>query len=388
MPRNAKNFWIAALGATVVMGLIVSFVKLRSVEYLVVNLTAIAALVLFYYLLLYVLVTRRDLDALLSGLIVGVTGTATSVLFGYHPFDPDLSDRTGGLRGDPNGYSFIATVTLPLVALYYFGAVSRFRKAILLGAGLVILQGIIVSLSRTGIVAAGAAFLLWVFRFRRFDVLQYSVPVAIILGLALAFAAPEWRERFSTMTTAEGRASDSSIQGRLAQYRGALSAFASSPLVGVGFRYYDDWAAGERSVTSSGVVHSVYLQVLAELGLIGIVVYLVILLLTWRDFSRAWLTSRHANARGDPELTRLYFYAVFLQIGFLGAMVGGVFLHAFRFRETWMLFAASTAVLSFVRARVAELESGDAVAVDSRRGSDALSGVFPADGTRTLRDQV
>ncbi len=252
MPRNAKNAWIAALGASMGVGLIVSFVKLADVGWLFVNLSVIAALILFYYLLLYVLPTRRDLDVLLAGLIVGVTVTAVTALFGYHPFR-EGAERTGGLRGDANGYSFIAVVTLPLVALYYFLAASRFRKVILLGMGLVILQGIIAGLSRTGMVAGAAAFLLWAFRFRRFDVMRYSVPAAIILGLALTFSPPEWRERFATMTTAEARASDSSIQARMTQYGTSLDAFASSPLVGIGFRYYELWAAGQRIDPGAGV---------------------------------------------------------------------------------------------------------------------------------------
>jgi O-antigen ligase len=242
------------------------------------------------------------------------------------------------------------------------------------------LQAIVASLSRMGMLTVAAAFLLWVFRFRRFDVLRFTVPAAIILGLALTFASPEWRERFSTMTTAEARASDPSIQSRMLQYRNSISAFASSPLVGVGFRHYELWAMEQRFPVGARSIHNAYLRVLAELGLIGIVSYLMVLLLTWRDLSRAWLTSRRKNINGDPELRRLYLYAVFLQIGFLGALVGGLCSPALRYRVSWLLFASSPVVLGFVRARVAELEAGDAAVA----GSDALSGAFSAGATQTV----
>jgi O-antigen ligase len=383
MPRNAKNFWIAAFGVSMGIGMIVSFLKLPDANVLVATTLMIVSIVLFYYLLLYVLVSRRDLDVLLAGLIVGVTVTAVTVLFGY---DPSLQggERTGGLRGDANTYSFIAVVTLPLVALYYFTATSRFRKVILLGMGLVILQGIIASLSRTGMVAMGGAFLLWALRFRRFDVLRYSVPVAIILGLVIAFAAPEWRERFSTMTTAEARAEDGSIQNRVIQYRVAALALASNPFVGVGLGGYERWATERRIEHGAPAVHNAYLHVMAELGLLGMVPYLMVLLLTWRDLSRAWLMARRKNARGDPELQRLYLYAVFLQIGFFGALLGNFFLDSLRYRESWILYASATVILSFVRVRVAELETEEAEVVAPWPGSEALPGVSFAGGARAL----
>jgi O-antigen ligase len=135
----------------------------------------------------------------------------------------------------------------------------------------------------------------------------------------------------------------------------------------------------------SRVVHNSYLHVAAELGLMGLVPYLVILLLTWRDFSRAWLMSRRRNISGDPELRRLYLYALFLQIGFFGSLIGNNFLDSLRFRESWILFACSTLILGFVRARVAELEAENAAAATSRPDSDAPSGEFFPGGTQPVR---
>jgi O-antigen ligase len=95
--------------------------------------------------------------------------------------------------------------------------------------------------------------------------------------------------------------------------------------------------------------------VAAELGLVGLVPYLGLLLFTWLDYSRAWRTAYRYRARGDPELRQLHLYAVFLQIGLLASLIGNNFLSSFRYRETWILMAASAVLMELVRSRVAVL---------------------------------
>ena len=77
------------------------------------------------------------------------------------------------------------------------------------------------------------------------------------------------------------------IYGRLATYEQGLDIFRDAPLFGVGVDQYHDYAEELRPETVNGVEsvtypHSTFVGMLAEQGLLGFVVLLVVCIAVWR----------------------------------------------------------------------------------------------------------
>jgi hypothetical protein len=151
------------------------------------------------------------------------------------------------------------------------------------------------------------------------------------------------RERVETLSPAGAR-TDDSIVSRTHTNRMALEAFASSPLIGIGSNRFFSYAVGQGSAYAN-VVHNAFLDVAAEEGLLGLVPFVAIVLMSWRDFS--W-SSRSRAPRRQGVTTRGPFVdvrGVLLQTAFLGCLLVSQFQPTQRYKGLWLLFALSTALV-------------------------------------------
>jgi hypothetical protein len=96
------------------------------------------------------------------------------------------------------------------------------------------------------------------------------------------------------------RLTDPGDNGRLDNWRVGLDAFAEEPLLGTGAGTYSITWARERPITNRLKVedaHSVYIEMLSELGLPGLLVTLVAVLLVLAGFARGLVgPARHVHA--------------------------------------------------------------------------------------------
>ena len=140
-------------------------------------------------------------------------------------------------------------------------------------AGILALMSIVYSYSRGGFIGLVVALTVWIFleRSRRFTTLLLGG--ALALGLLL-FAPKTFWERNETMTDLE---EDASAMGRVHAWEVASNMSSDNPLLGVGaggFRYA--WPLyAPRGAHTAYVAHNVYLDVVGELGFIGLFLFLV-----------------------------------------------------------------------------------------------------------------
>ena len=372
-PRDSRLVWLAAFSIALVLSLVMSFFQGHSLRDVAIEGQQLAAGVAFLPLIAYAVSSRRSLDSLLTGYLVSVIITSISVL-SSEPTAGPIIERSGGLGGDPNHFAIEAAMALPVVALFFYTKTTLLWRLLLGVVTLLALAAIIQSLSRSALVAVVFMFGLWVLRFRRFDVLRYVLPVGVLLGLGVTFTSPEWRERMLTMTSSEGMEGDDSIRSRFQVGEYAFRAFASNPILGIGYKRFGDWAvehrrylrhadpqSGRESELLFGgqTIHNAYLAPMAEMGLMGLVPFLAVLILSWNQFTAAWRIAK--RGRGDPELNHLYLYGVFLQLSYLAILVGGMFLHTLNWKTLWLMLGLSVVVLNLTTRRVAQVQAGDAV---------------------------
>jgi putative inorganic carbon (HCO3(-)) transporter len=148
---------------------------------------------------------------------------------------------------------------------------------------------------------------------------RWLIPLAVVLVLSWQTLLPVSVQERITMTTedaAEGQQFDSSAQDRLVLWHDALELFKRNPVSGTGFDTYGSMGrvGGYRDT------HNYYIKVLAEMGVIGLLLYLAVL---WKMTGTGLSLLRATN---DPFWRGI-------ALGFL-AMMGSIIVSNF-FGDRW-----------------------------------------------------
>ncbi len=144
--------------------------------------------------------------------------------------------------------------------------------------------------------------------------------LAVFGGLILVGIMPEeWSSRMNTINAYE---EDTSAMSRLDAWTMAYNV-AKANLFGGGFEMWTPATYGAYYPMARLVVvaHSIYFQVLGELGFVGLGLYLFMWWLLWREFGRIARV-----ARGDPGKQWAVDLASLCQVSLLGFLMGGAFL--------------------------------------------------------------
>jgi len=374
MVPDRKRVWMIVFALSYGISAVIAFSQgVTKTDLLIVSSTQ-AALIIYYFLIGFVVRTREDLVVLLWALAIGGAITAAPAALGIRTSTSEFEygARASGLSGQENLFGFDMAVCLPVAIALLFAVRSQFGKLVAVGLASVCVVGLLLSLSRAAFVSAFVMGALWMYRSGRIDSVKYLVP-AIGLALAVALLSPQSvQQRVRTMVNPSERNRDLSIQSRLAQTEFALKAFASNPLVGIGVNRFQDWAHQQPGgFKIDNVVHNAYLNVASSQGLLGLIPFVAILGLTWRDYGRCRRAARTNRRYRDASLAELGHYATFLQIALTGGMVGGLFGLAHQSKTMWLLLALSPVLVSLCRERVAALSEQ---AVARAQGPEAECG--------------
>jgi putative inorganic carbon (HCO3(-)) transporter len=267
-----------------------------------------------------------------------------------------LSDRAAGPVGDPNRYAQILLVLLPLATFRVLSEHRWLRRVVILGSASLLLCGVLLSYSRGAFVtiALMIALLVVLGTIR----LLHVAAGTLLIALAVPFLAPSYYDRIQTLIGAQGLVTnDASVQtdrvfqGRATEMLASFYVFLDHPLLGVGPGQYMPFYSEQyqlnpdvqfRQVATHRRGHNLYLEMAAETGLIGIVVFVSMPLILLRHLWRA----RRMCEMSQPELAGLATAFCFSIIAYLGT---GVFLHLAFERYYWLLLALATAALHVIR---------------------------------------
>ncbi len=231
----------------------------------------------------------------------------------------------GGMVLGPDG-GFIAgnteialalTVTLPLMRWLQLQTERVWLRHAASLAMVLIAVSILGSQSRGGFLALGAMIaFLWLKSRKK---LVLGVVLAALGAGLFAFMPDKWHERMDTIETYE---QDRSAMGRIGAWRFATNIALDRPIGGGGFdtfeqRAYDRYAPNERALDP----HSIWFQVLAEHGFVGLGLFVLLWIVSWRTGSVIIRTCRNR-----PDLTWARDLAAMIQAALIGYWAGGSFL--------------------------------------------------------------
>ncbi|MGC2415269.1 MAG: putative O-glycosylation ligase, exosortase A system-associated [Stellaceae bacterium] len=208
-------------------------------------------------------------------------------------------------------------VALPLMNYVRTNSAHRWVRIGLLAVMMGSFLSIVGTFSRGALLGLAAVSLLLFLKSRR--KLVSGVVIAATFVSAIAFMPDSYVERMQTMRTYE---KDESAMSRIQVWGVALNIGLDRPLTGGGFAVTESQVVIDRYLPGfRGVaVHDIYLGVLAAHGFIGLLLWLALLLVGWRN--ARWI---QRSSRGRPEWQWAGDFGRMSQVSLVGYCVAGAF---------------------------------------------------------------
>ncbi|HIF10037.1 MAG TPA: putative O-glycosylation ligase, exosortase A system-associated [Sneathiellales bacterium] len=279
----------------------------------------------------------------------GVKGGAFMVATGgqYNIYGP-----ANTMIGDNNLLATALVLTLPLVNYLRIETENKWIRRILLGVMIFTAFAVLGSYSRGGFLAiAGLSFLFW---WRSKSKVLSLVFILALGSMAAAFMPDKYFDRLNTIETAVDE--DGSFIGRLEAWQTAIAIAGSRPL-GVGFRAYQKphvfgKYAPPGIATKALAMHSIYFEVLGDHGYGGLILYLLIGFLTWRN--TRWV---YNATRGQPELEWARNLALMMELSIAGFAIGGAALSLAYYDVYWAVVAMAASLRLLVKRKLTTMDA-------------------------------
>jgi O-antigen ligase len=348
-----------------------------------------AKVILVYLLAVNVVSSPRRLERLTWLLVLAVGFIAFRAVFDYARGVNVISNGTrvrgsvGGIMGNPNDLALNMVVFLPFaicVALWPGSVIKRLTAA---GCALFMVGTVVASGSRGGFLGFVAMLLvLGALLLRR----RPGYVIAAMLGLmcALPVLPATYWTRLASITDSS-KDETGSREARRVLMRESLQAYRENVVIGVGAGEFKDWNNTKR-IESWHESHNVLLQVAAELGTVGLAVFLFLLvrgLSAVRQTRRLVRLARRPAKKGGPpatslsedEAVRLDAHAVAIAAAFTGWCVCAFFASVAYNWTFYYLLALAATPRDILRGRLPRpARAGGAWAAASRRIALATGG--------------
>ncbi len=245
---------------------------------------------------------------------------------------PLFTERFAGTIFDPNYFAMTVAASMPLAIVLTIKSERLLVKLFWTFAVLFLIFSMIISQSRTGLFSIAIIFVysvIYMIQKRRKEVLFLIVPViTVILMLPAVFW---YRISLFLQAMLAGTRGDVSMYQRLSLLQAASDVFIKNSIFGVGLGNFEVVAA--RYTQYPMVCHNTYLEIAANLGLVGLIPFLGILYMGF------------TTLKGALSNTHLSDLAWAVRAGLLGLYVSILFLSVPFKLDLWV-FLALAGVLS------------------------------------------
>jgi O-antigen ligase len=281
-----------------------------------------------------------------SSMVLGVVSGSSFTVAGDAP-------RLGGGIGESNELAtvLVASIVLALALFASRRTPAPIRAAALVAAPLALI-GVAATLSRAGLVALTVALLVGLVVGGRWK--AWFAGALVIGGLSAvlyiaAFAPPAARDRVQS-TNSTGRTDIWTIGGRMVEAHpvrgvggGNFPVASIHYLLRPGVIERDDFI-----IETPKVAHNIYLEVQAELGAVGLLLFLALLGFSIRSAMRAALAFKRQGDAHSELLARVVVIAL------AGILAADCFASEQYSKQLWLLLALGPAMLALANVRAGE----------------------------------
>jgi hypothetical protein len=275
-----------------------------------------------------------------------ITGNYAQNFFGLANVVDDVGSystthRISGPINEPNIWGQVVAAVTPLALYRVIHERRMLTKIISVGILGILLFEVLNSYSRGAYIGLGIVFFLALLQMRLSPMAWFAGVAAVVF--VIPFLPSSYMARFETLTllapsSQGGIYSEGSFRGRASKILTGLSMFADKPLLGVGAGNYPnnyqrytervglELASGERDP------HSLYVQLLAEEGILGAIAFVGFSITLLVGLSRARASISHLEEYRDwvPWISAI-------QLAILSYLITSTFLHGAYLRFFWIL---------------------------------------------------
>lgn len=306
----------------------------------------------FLFLIVFSGVRQRSDARRLAGAFVA--GAAAAAVYGLFASSNISADRLGSDVLDPNELAAVLVAGSALaVAVFAAGAKRPGIRLFALGTGLFALASVLLTLSRGGLVALAASLLMAIVISGRWRAPVTVLVLALTVGAVTYFAdfaSQADRDRVTNVSQGQGRIKE----GRTSLWQVAWRAVEDRTVEGVGAgnfpvssrKYLLEPGLVQRSdeILRNVVVHNAYLELFAELGIVGLSLYLSLIGFSLYTMLRA---SRTFRQRGDPAMQAFTMAVI---VALVGNLVADFFISGEYSKQLWLLLGFGPALLALAQA--------------------------------------
>lgn len=215
----------------------------------------------------WVMVASLMFIAVKGGLFTLLTGGAARV------------QGAGGMMEDNNQLAMAMCMLLPLAIYLVQYPPTKLLRIPLLGSAVLVAFSVLGTQSRGGFAAlAAVTFMLFLKAKRKVAIL---VAICVVASAGFMFMPDSWKARIQST---ENAAEDSSFLGRVSMWKFAVNLADENPLQGGGFNIFYVPRAAELYMPAghdARAPHSIYFEVLAEHGYVGLGLFLTLMFTGW-----------------------------------------------------------------------------------------------------------
>ncbi|MCJ7508814.1 MAG: O-antigen ligase family protein [candidate division Zixibacteria bacterium] len=340
--HNPINYILLAFLAVMGLSVFTSFWPTQSVNATI----DFAKILVFYFLIVNLLNDQKRLRIFIWEYILLIGWVAVSSLEGYFSGNIQFAqgiERAQGITGsDPNSLAVTLALAAPFIWYILFVEKSRWLKLLSIGVLIASLYTIILTGSRSAILGlVTIVFLVWIRSRRKF----VSLIIALLIVTITWIVMPEqYKGRYKTILSSTHGEIDDSSQGRINAWKAGMEMFFDRPFLGVGVGAFG--TAHATSYTPEGKprswlkAHNTYVQLLAELGILGTIIFVILIYNIIRQNIKV-----EKKILSQIKVKDWNYYLSIAMMTSLGCLfVTGIFGHSL-YRFNWYLIAALTVVL-------------------------------------------
>jgi O-antigen ligase len=318
---------------------------------------AISRYLAFLTFLPFVLVsveTERDLGRVLRAIVLSLL-----IVFPYAVRQMiRYNERLGVGLYETNYFATILVLVIPLAFVFAAQATTRGRRQLWLATGFLLALELFLTSSRGGFLGLLVAGMVFVYR-RRGPMGAITVMVVLMLGLIIV--PSDLGSRLWTVFETERAAPaglEASNKAHVALFFAALRMIADNPIFGVGPLNFKSLSTLYTGLEQGNIAHNSFLEVAAEFGLPVFIIFVLLLLSTFRILNRA------TELGASPDGRRLAGWAEGLRSGLTGFLVAGCFISAQYEKMLWLAVFLTIVLGRFA----AEVRAAEALEPESDDG--------------------
>jgi len=290
--------------------------------------TKYASFLMFFYLTISLINSEGRFKLVLWTAVSAMTLISIMAILQHTKLGTDV--RAGAMFYGPNYFGISLLLIIPIAFYNFFNSENMFGKSLSIVSFAILCLALAFTQSRGAMIGFVFVIMMLFWMPKRKIASVFLILVMLGIGTA-AFPKTFWRRvemtRISGEIQHEGAVS-TTRRWQLAQ--AGLKIIVDRPIFGVGIGNFF-WESREYMPIFPGLAHNMYIEVAAELGLIGFVLFMGIIIYTFKDLK---MILKRAKGKNDLQF---YYYAKSLLVGLTGFLISALFLHAEYEKFFWLV---------------------------------------------------